>query len=127
MARILACLTVSRAVVLGDALDEATSRYLKNARSPSREVGELDNRGSTFYLALYWARALAEQRADDELARHFDSVDDALTKNEERIIAELNDAQGEPQELGGYYLPDRERSRAAMRPSGTFNEILVGV
>lgn len=114
------------AVVLGDALDRATSRYLENARSPSRKVGEIDNRGSTFYLALYWARALAEQTDDPELARHFGPVADALTKNEERIVAELNGAQGSAQDMGGYYLPDRERTRAAMRPSGTLNEILVG-
>ncbi|MDX1494782.1 MAG: NADP-dependent isocitrate dehydrogenase [Longimicrobiales bacterium] len=114
------------AITLGDALDTATSRYLENARSPSRDVGELDNRGSTFYLALYWARALAEQQADGDLARRFQPVAEALTKNEERILAELTDAQGAPQELGGYYHLDREMTRSAMRPSGTFNEILAG-
>ncbi|MDX1647576.1 MAG: NADP-dependent isocitrate dehydrogenase, partial [Longimicrobiales bacterium] len=115
------------AVALAEALDEATSRYLEHARSPSREVGELDNRGSTFYLALYWAHALAGQEGAPELARRFGPVADALADNEERILAELNEAQGEPQDLGGYYQPDREKTRTAMRPSDTLNRILAGV
>ncbi len=113
------------AIVLGDALDSATSRYLEQARSPSREVGELDNRGSTFYLALYWARALAEQHRDLEIARRFEDVAQAFTKNEERIVAELADAQGQPEDLGGYYHFDRAKTRDAMCPSGTLNEILA--
>ncbi|NNL31463.1 MAG: NADP-dependent isocitrate dehydrogenase, partial [Gemmatimonadetes bacterium] len=115
------------AIVLGDALDDATSRYLEHARSPSRKVGELDNRGSTFYLALYWARALAEQHRDLALARHFEPIGQALTGNEERIVAELNDAQGSGEDLGGYFLFDREKTRDAMCPSGTLNEILARV
>ncbi|MDH3270478.1 MAG: NADP-dependent isocitrate dehydrogenase [Gemmatimonadota bacterium] len=115
------------AVALADALDAATARYLDNARSPSRDVGELDNRGSTFYLALYWARAMAEQRGATDLADRFAPVAADLTKNEERIVAELADAQGKPQDLGGYYLLDRARTAVAMRPSGTLNEIIDGV
>ena len=113
------------AIVLGDALDSATSRYLEQARSPSREVGELDNRGSTFYLALYWARALAEQHRDLEIARRFEDVAQAFTKNEERIVAELADAQGQPEDLGGYYHFDRAKTRDAMCPSGTLNKTLA--
>jgi isocitrate dehydrogenase len=113
--------------VLSDALDQATARYLENARSPSRVVHELDNRGSTFYLTLYWARALADQESDRELAERFRPVAAALTGNEETILAELNGAQGAPQDLGGYYLPDPGRARAAMRPSATFNAIVDGI
>jgi isocitrate dehydrogenase len=113
--------------VLGDALDGATADYLLNARSPARGVHELDNRGSTFYLTLYWARALAAQDADTALAEHFAPVAAALGENEEKILAELNGAQGAPQELGGYYRPDRARAEAAMRPSPTLNAILDGV
>ncbi len=95
------------ALVLGKALDSATASYLRNARSPSRKVHELDNRGSTFYLTLYWARALADQTTDPALAERFEPVASALEENEETILAELNGAQGSPQDVGGYYQPER--------------------
>ncbi|MEQ9569837.1 MAG: NADP-dependent isocitrate dehydrogenase, partial [Longimicrobiales bacterium] len=113
--------------VLGDALDEATARYLDHSRSPSRKVHELDNRGSTFYLALYWAEALAEQDVDPGLAEVFGPVAEALRTHEDRIVAELNGAQGEPVEMGGYYHPDASSVAAARRPSPTLNGILDGV
>ncbi len=113
--------------VLGDALDAATADYLKYARSPERGVHELDNRGSTFYLTLYWARALAAQDVDPELAGRFAPVAAALGDNEETILAELNRAQGSPQDLGGYYRPDSARAEAAMRPSATLNAIVDAV
>ena len=113
--------------VLGHALDSATARYLDNARTPSRKVGELDNRGSAFYLTLYWAQALAEQESDGELAERFAPVAAALTHGEQTIVAELNDAQGSPQDVGGYYMPDAQRVVAAMRPSATLNAIIDGV
>jgi isocitrate dehydrogenase len=110
--------------VLADTLDEATRGYLENARSPSPKVNELDNRGSTFYLTLYWAQALAAQRSDEVLATRFRGVADALLANESRVLAELKAAQGAPQELGGYYMPDARRADSAMRPSATLNGIL---
>jgi isocitrate dehydrogenase len=115
------------ALVLGDALDAATARYLENARTPSRKVGELDNRGSTFYLTLYWAQALADQESDTELAERFGPVAVALAQGEQTIVAELNDAQGSPQDVGGYYMPDAHRVAAAMRPSAVLNAIIDGV
>ncbi len=113
--------------VLAASLDAATARYLENARSPSRKVHELDNRGSTFYLTLYWAQALAEQDSDPVLADRFAPVAAALAENEEAILGELNGAQGPPQDLGGYYLPDLDRAGAAMRPSATLNAIIDGI
>ena len=113
--------------VLADALDTATARYLDNARLPSRELHELDNRGSTFYLTLYWALALAEQEADAELAERFGPVAAALVENEDRIISELDGAQGPAQDMGGYYMLDGHRAVAAMRPSETLNGIIDGV
>lgn len=113
--------------VLGDALDAATAAYLENSRSPSRKVREIDNRGSTFYLTLYWAQALAKQNADLGLAERFAPVAGALEERESRILSELNETQGPPQHLGGYYMPDEEIAGAAMCPSNTFNAILDGV
>ena len=113
--------------MLGDALDAATADYLNNARSPSRKVNELDNRGSTFYLTLYWAQALAAQDADPALAERFGPVAAALADNEETILAELNAAQGPSQDVGGYYMPDAARAVAAMCPSATLNGIIAGV
>jgi isocitrate dehydrogenase len=113
--------------VLGDALDTATARYLQEARTPSRRVGELDNRGSAFYLTLYWAQALADQEADAELAARFRPVAETLGGGEQVIVGELNEAQGSPQDLGGYYMPDVDRVAAAMRPSATLNAIIDGV
>ena len=115
------------ALVLGEALDQATAIYLKNARSPSRKVHELDNRGSTFYLTLYWARALADQTSDAALADRFGPVATALEENEATILSELTGAQGPPQDVGGYYMPDPELAGAAMRPSATLNEIIQGL
>ena len=113
--------------VLADALDVATARYLNDARSPSRKVHELDNRGSTFYLTLYWARALAEQQTDAELAERFGPVAAALAEDEEKIISELDGAQGSVQDMGGYYMLDGHQAAAAMRPSETLNGIIDGV
>jgi isocitrate dehydrogenase len=113
--------------VLGDALDRATTRYLENSRSPSRKVKELDTRGSHFYLTLYWAEALAEQDDDARLAEHFRGVHEELAQAEEKILEELNAAQGPAQELGGYYRPDPVRTAAAMRPSSTLNRIIDSI
>jgi isocitrate dehydrogenase len=116
-----------RAQVLADALDAATGRFLEENRSPSRKVGELDNRGSHFYLALYWAQALVEQTDDSELGTQFKPLADALAENEEKIVEELNAVQGEPADIGGYYRPDLAKAAAAMRPSQTFNDALASV
>ena len=109
---------------LAETLDRATAAYLQNGREPSRKVNEIDNRGSTFYLTLYWARALADQSVNRELAERFRALAAQLSANEQTIIQELNAAQGSPQDIGGYYMPDRERTAAAMRPSATFNAAL---
>ena len=117
----------SRAQVLAKALDQATGKFLDQNKSPSRKVNELDNRGSHFYLAMYWAEALAAQSDDAELARHFASAATAMGENEARIVAELNSAQGVAMEVGGYYKPDPELAAAAMRPSATLNEIIANI
>jgi len=113
-----------QAQVLATALDRATGTFLEENRSPSRRVGELDNRGSHFYLALYWARELAGQADDAELASAFAGLAQALAADEATIVAELNEAQGGPVDIGGYYHPDPSRTFAAMRPSKTFNAAL---
>jgi isocitrate dehydrogenase len=113
-----------RARVLGQTLDRATGSVLENERSPSRKVGEIDNRGSHFYLALYWARELAEQSEDSELAERFQELAKRLEADEEKIVTELNEVQGSPVELGGYYRPDPDKASAALRPSETFNAAL---
>jgi isocitrate dehydrogenase len=110
--------------VLADALNQAIGQYLDNNRSPSRKVHELDNRGSHFYLALYWAQALAAQTKNQELQDEFRDIAQQLADNEATIVDELNAAQGQPIDIGGYYHPDPELAEAAMRPSGTFNRIL---
>ncbi len=117
----------SSARVLGDALDAATAAYLENSKLPSREVHELDNRGSCYYLALYWAQALAAQTGDVALADRFSSVAATLAEKEETILSELDAAQGQPQDIGGYYNPDPEKAAAAMRPSETLNSIIDGI
>ena len=117
----------SRAQVLADALDNATGRFLEENKSPSRKAGELDNRGSHFYLALYWAQALADQSDDSELAAQFKPLADTLAENEEKIIDELNAVQGNATDIGGYYRPDLERATAEMRPSKTFNDALASL
>lgn len=114
----------AKAQVFAATLDAATSRLLDEDRSPSRNVGELDNRGTHFYLALYWAKALATQTEDVELQAHFKSLAEALDANQAQILSELNNAQGRPVDLGGYYHPNPELTRKAMRPSETFNRCL---
>ncbi|WP_264875181.1 NADP-dependent isocitrate dehydrogenase [Vibrio agarivorans] len=114
----------TKAQVLADALDSATGEFLDNNKSPSRKVGELDNRGSHYYLACYWAQALAAQSADAELAEQFAPVAKALVENEEAIVAELNTAQGVVGELGGYYALNDELTSTLMRPSATLNQII---
>jgi len=113
-----------KATVLAEALDAATEKFLENDRSPARKIGQIDNRGSHFYLAQYWAQALAEQNSDAELKALFAPVAEALVKDEEKINQELIAAQGQPQEIGGYYSPDDRLAAAAMRPSATLNNII---
>ena len=117
----------ARAGVIAAALNQANEAFLENDRSPSRKVGELDTRGSHFYLALYWAQALAEQDDDPELKARFAPIARALEENEERIVGELNAVQGQPVDLGGYYHPDTVRVSRVMRPSPTFNAIIDGL
>ena len=113
-----------KAKVLADALDTATEKFLINDKSPSRKVGELDNRGSHFFIAQYWAEAIANQKNDVVLAEIFTPVANALKENESTIVSELNSAQNSKQNIGGYYKPDEKLVQKAMRPSHTFNEIL---
>jgi len=117
----------AKAKVLAKTLDEAVSAYLENGRLPSRKVHEIDNRGSTFYLTLYWAQALAAQDDDPELKARFEPIARQLAENEQTIAEELLAAQGSPQDVGGYYLPDDEKAEKAMRPSPTFNAIIDGM
>ncbi|ASJ70780.1 NADP-dependent isocitrate dehydrogenase [Granulosicoccus antarcticus] len=114
----------SKAGILASTLDAATGRLLDNNRSPSRKVGELDNRGSHFYLSLYWAEELVKQSADKDLAEHFKPLFEQLSSKEEQIVKELAEVQGKAVDIGGYYLSDPELRKAVMRPSGTFNEIM---
>ena len=114
----------AKARVLAAALDKANSQFLNNNKSPSRKVGELDTRGSHFYLTLYWAQALAEQDEDSELKALFAPVARQLTDNEAKIVAELNAVQGKPADLGGYYLPNKDMVANVMRPSTTLNDII---
>jgi isocitrate dehydrogenase len=116
-----------RAELLGDALDKATERLLNENKSPARKVGQIDNRGSHFYLAMYWADALATQTEDGELAAAFKPLAERLEANEETINAELIGVQGQPADIGGYYRPDAEKAAAVMRPSTTFNEALASL
>jgi isocitrate dehydrogenase len=113
-----------RARLLGLTLDRATEKVLEEGRSPSRKVGELDNRGSHFYLALHWARELADQDEDEALAERFVVLADELASSEDKIVAELNAVQGSPVDLGGYYQPDPEKTAQVMRPSATLNTVL---
>lgn len=114
----------AKAKVLAEALDKANSAFLNNNKSPSRKVGELDNRGSHFYLAMYWAQALASQTSDAELKDKFTPVAEGLTSNEQKIVEELNSAQGKAIDMGGYYAPDENVLAEVMRPSQTFNNII---
>jgi isocitrate dehydrogenase len=112
------------ALILAETLDEATGKFLDNKKSPSRKVGELDNRGSHFYLATYWAEALASQNKNEALKNRFASISEQLIANEEKIVAELNNAQGAPVNIEGYYNPNEELTSKEMRPSETLNSIL---
>lgn len=115
----------ARAQVLADTLDRATGTFLLDNKSPKRKVGELDNRGSHYFLAKYWAQELAQQGDDAELAAAFSAVAEALTSNEETIIAELLSVQGSPADIGGYYRPDAAKAEAVMRPSARLNEVVA--
>ena len=113
-----------KALVIAAALDKANSQFLNNNKSPSRKVGELDTRGSHFYLAMYWAQALAEQNDDEELKAVFTPVAQQLADNEAKIVTELNEVQGRPADIGGYYRPNRALVSQVMRPSATFNAVI---
>lgn len=115
----------AKALVLAKTLDQANGQFLDSNKSPSRKVGQLDNRGSHFYLALYWAQALAAQSDDLELQAQFIALAKSLTDNEEKIVAELNEVQGKPVDIGGYYHADPQLTSQAMRPSATFNAALA--
>jgi isocitrate dehydrogenase len=117
----------AQAKILADCLNQGIGKFLDENKSPSRKVNELDNRGSHFYLALFWAEALAAQDADAELKNRFSPLAQTLRSNEEVIVRELNAAQGSPVDLGGYYLPDEVKASAAMRPSKIFNDALASL
>jgi isocitrate dehydrogenase len=116
-----------KAKVLAAALDDATELFLENDKSPARKVGQIDNRGSHYYLAMYWARALANQSADADLKAKFTSVAQQLEANEAKINEEFISAQGKPMDIDGYYFPDEKKASAAMRPSSTFNSIVESI
>jgi isocitrate dehydrogenase len=115
----------NKAKLLAKTLDEATGNLLDNNKGPSTKTGELDNRGSHFYLAMYWAQALAAQTEDKELQSQFTPLAKALSENEAKIVGELNAAQGKAVDIGGYFLPDYKKVEAVMRPSATFNAALA--
>ena len=116
-----------RAKLLAETLDQAIGEHLEHQRAPSRRVNELDTRGSHFYLALYWAQMLAKQTKDPELQTRFTEVAQQMADNEEKIVQELNDAQGQSMDIGGYYRPNNEMAAKAMRPSATLNAIVDGI
>jgi isocitrate dehydrogenase len=116
-----------KAKLLAKTLDAATGKLLDNKKSPSPRTGELDNRGSQFYLAMYWAQELAAQIEDPALQALFQPLAETLTRNEEKIVAELAAVQGKPADIGGYYLPDTEKCQSVMRPSATLNTALAQV
>jgi isocitrate dehydrogenase len=109
---------------LAEALNEANAKFLENDKSPARKVGQIDNRGSHFYLALYWAQAMAAQTKNAELQAKFAPFAKAMTESEQQITSELLAVQGQPVELGGYYNPDAAKAEKAMRPSTTLNALL---
>ncbi|HET9395054.1 MAG TPA: NADP-dependent isocitrate dehydrogenase, partial [Nitrospiraceae bacterium] len=117
----------AKALVLAEALDTAIGQFLENNRNPARKVGEIDNRGSHFYLALYWAQALAAQTEDKNIAAKFGQIAKQMEENESKINAELLAAQGKPQDVGGYYHPDDAKASKAMRPSATLNRIIDAI
>ena len=116
-----------KVLVLAEALNQATGKFLDTNKSPSRKVNELDNRGSHFYLAMYWAEALAAQTEDPKLQKQFAPIAKQLTENETNIVEELNDAQGQPIDIGGYFHPSVGKVAQAMRPSETLNSILASL
>jgi len=116
-----------KAMIVAKALDQANAKYLDSNKSPSRKVRELDNRGSHFYLAMYWAEALAAQTDDEDLRTQFAPIATQLADNDAKIVEELNAAQGNAVDIGGYYHPDPELTANAMRPSATLNEILGAI
>ncbi|MFM7135205.1 MAG: NADP-dependent isocitrate dehydrogenase, partial [Planctomycetota bacterium] len=115
----------AKAQVLAETIDEAIGQYLANNKGPARKVGDLDNRGSHFYLALYWAQALARQTKDKALAAYFAPIAAELTSGEAKIVGELNGAQGRAVDIGGYYRPCERKTAAAMQPSATLNAIVA--
>ncbi|OQD57148.1 isocitrate dehydrogenase (NADP(+)) [Streptomyces phaeoluteigriseus] len=117
----------ARAKVLADALDRATATFLNEDKSPTRRVGGIDNRGSHFFLSLYWAQELARQTDDADLAKAFAQFAESLAANEQKIVEELNSVQGQSADIGGYYRPDPEKAAAVMRPSATWNELLASL
>ncbi len=117
----------SKAIVLSETLDIACDKFLKNDKSPARKVGQIDNRGSHFYLALYWAEALANQTKDTDLKNKFSPIAKELFANESKINSELLNVQGKPQNIGGYYHPNPKLISQAMRPSATLNSILESI
>jgi isocitrate dehydrogenase len=117
----------AKAKVLADALDAATGTFLDNDKSPARKIGQIDNRGSHFYLALYWAQELAAQNQDADLKAAFSGVAKEMAEKESAIVEELNSAQGAAQQIDGYYQPDEAKTSAAMRPSQTLREALASI
>jgi len=115
------------AQILADALDKANAKFLDNDKSPARKIGQIDNRGSHFYLGMYWAEALAAQDKNAELAQRFGKLAEFLTANEDKIVQELNGVQGSPVEIGGYYQPNADLVSEAMRPSATLNQALASL
>ena len=115
------------ATLLSKTLDTATGKLLDNNKNPSPKTGQLDNRGSQFYLAMYWAQELAAQTEDKALAAKFAVLAKTLTDNEDKIVAELVEVQGKPVDIGGYYLMDAKKTDAVMRPSGTLNKAVEAV
>jgi isocitrate dehydrogenase len=115
----------ARAQVLADTLDKATGTFLEQDKSPTRKIGGIDNRGSHYYLAMYWAQELAKQTEDAELAADFRALSELLVSSEDAIVAELNGVQGSPADIGGYYRPDDAKADRVMRPSTTLNEALA--
>ncbi len=110
--------------LLAETLDKAILKYLENGRMPSRKAGEIDNRGSSFYLAMYWAEALSQQDKDAELKSRFEKIYKELSANEEKIINDLIAVQGKPDDIGGYFMPDDKKATSVMRPSAVFNKII---
>ncbi|MDE2454648.1 MAG: NADP-dependent isocitrate dehydrogenase, partial [Burkholderiales bacterium] len=115
----------AKAKLLAKTLDAATGKLLDNSKSPSPRTGELDNRGSQFYLAMYWAQELAAQTEDKAMAAQFAPLAQALAANEQKILAEFSAVQGKPADIGGYYFADEAKRDAVMRPSATFNSIIA--